>query len=310
MAANNTVFNPADPSAITREYMDNIIFEGNVIDSVTPDISTEFLGHSFNSPVMSAALSHLKPMGEGRKPALLEYAEACRNKNLAAWLGMSENEGFGAFAAEGAKSIRIIKPYADREKMFNQIKFAEEHGAIAVGIDSLHIYNRKGYYDVVEGEQMAPLSRKDLEELVSSTKLPFIMKDILSVSDAVKSVEAGAKALLVSHHHGLVPYPIAPAMVLPEIRRAVGDDTEIFADCCVESGADVFRLLALGADGVSVGRALMGALRNGGTQGAEELFTKIEDELRCLMAYTGFRTVKEINPSVLWSRKTGAKLFN
>ena len=70
----------------------------------------------------------------------------------------------------------------------------------------------------------------------------------------------------------------------------------------MESGMDAFKALALGADGVCVGRAIMEPLRVYGAQGVCDKLTQMDQELRGTMARTGFATVDTIDDSILWRR--------
>ena len=92
---------------------------------------------------------------------------------------------------------------------------------------------------------------------------------------------------------------VPPLYLLPKIRKAVGDSLTIFLDCDVENGFDVFKALALGADAVSVGRAIMPPLRENGAQGVCDRLLEINGELRAAMARTGAKKISEIDPSVL-----------
>ena len=93
-----------------------------------------------------------------------------------------------------------------------------------------------------------------LKEYVAASKCPFIVKGVLSAQDAEKCVEAGVSGIVVSHHHGIMPYAVPPLMILPEIVKVTKHRIPVFVDCGIESGADVFKALALGADAVCVGR--------------------------------------------------------
>ncbi|MBQ6322755.1 MAG: alpha-hydroxy-acid oxidizing protein [Lachnospiraceae bacterium] len=142
----------------------------------------------------------------------------------------------------------------------------------------------------------------DLRAYVNATKLPFVIKGVLSVTDALKSVECGARGILVSHHHGRMPFAIPPLMVLPAICEAVRDveGFEVFVDSGIASGADVFKSLALGAKAVGVGRAMMPALLTDGTEGVVRCVTGMNQELKTLMGYTGCASLSEIRPELLW----------
>ena len=292
---------PSDANAITRRYLDSILIEERLIDAQTASLETEIFGTKFDTPIMMPAFSHLYRYQKERN-AMLDYTLAAKELGALNWVGMGENEDIGEILDTGVRTVRVIKPYADRDKIFDQIAFSEEHGAFALGLDIDHIFGNDGEYDLVFGERMTRQTVADLREYVSATKLPFIIKGVLSVSDALKSVECGARGILVSHHHGRMPFAVPPLMVLPEICRAVGDvdGLEVFVDCGIASGADVFKALALGAKAVGVGRAMMPSLLEDGTGGVVRCVTAMNRELKTLMGYTGCVNPSEIGPGLLW----------
>ena len=91
-------------------------------------------------------------------------------------------------------------------------------------------------------------------------------------------------------------------MVLPEIVKAVDGRLSVFIDCGIESGADVFKALALGADAVCVGRTMMEALRKDGAIGVENKIHAMTEELAGIMARTASPAVDKIDPSVIRRR--------
>ncbi len=289
-----------DANVITERYLDSILVEERIIDSVLPTLDIEFLGESFSTPVMMPAFSHL-PNYNGRElTGLEEYSIAAKNQNMLNFCGMMENDMFEKIAATGAKTVRIIKPYADREKIKDQILFAKNAGAFGVGIDIDHIMGN-GEYDLCVGERMAPQTLEDLKEFAELTDLPYFVKGVLSVTDALKCAKLGAKAIIVSHHHGRMPYAIPPLMVLPKIKEALKDTgVKIIVDCCIASGADVYKALALGADAVAIGRVMMPELEKDGVSGVERVVKRVNGELSFMMGNTGFSKVADMNPSALW----------
>ncbi len=289
----------SDANIITAKYMDSILIEERLIDSVVADISTEFFGEKFDSPVMTPAFSHLKNYDGREKNGLEEYSIAAKECKILNFCGMMENDRFKRIADTGAKTVRIVKPYADNGKVRDQMQYAESVGAFGIGIDIDHVFGEDGL-DVVVGEKMAEQTSDMLRSYVELTKLPFVVKGVLSAADAVKCADIGAKAIIVSHHHGRMPYAVPPMMVLPEIKKAIaGRDVKIIVDCGIASGADVFKALALGADGAAVGRSMLPALEKNGTAGVAEYMTKVGKELRYIMSFTGFAKVKDIDDSVL-----------
>ena len=140
-----------------------------------------------------------------------------------------------------------------------------------------------------------------IRSYVESTKLPFIVKGVLSVKDALTCANAGVAAIIVSHHHGRMPYAIPPMMILPDIKEALeGTGVKIIVDCGIASGADVYKALALGADACAVGRSMLPSLEKDGIAGVEGFLDKVGNELRYIMSNTGFAKVADIDDSALW----------
>ena len=288
-----------DANEITEKYMDSILIKERLIDSVIADTGTEMFGEKFDMPVMTPAFSHLGCFNGRELTGLEEYSAAAKELNILNFVGMMENDMFSRIIATGAKTVRIVKPYADNGQVRDQFKFAEEAGAFAVGMDIDHIFGEHGA-DIVIGEEMAVQTMDMLGSYVESTKLPFIVKGVLSKEDAVKCADIGAAAIIVSHHHGRMPYAAPPMMVLPEIREALdGRNVKIIVDCGIASGADVYKAIALGADAAAVGRSMLSSLEDEGSLGVERFIRKVNDELRFIMSCTGYPTVSDMNADCL-----------
>ena len=289
----------SDANEITKKYMDSILIEERIIDSKLADTSIEFFGETFSSPVMTPAFSHLKNFGGRDLTGLEEYSIAAKNANILNFCGMMENDMFEKIVATGAKTVRIVKPYDDNGKVRDQMQFAESVGAFGIGMDIDHIFGETGL-DICVGEKMAVQTTDMLRSYVESTKLPFIVKGVLSVKDALICADIGVKAIIVSHHHGRMPYAVPPMMILPEIKEALeGTGVKIIVDCGIESGADVYKALALGADAAAVGRSMLPYLEKDGAPGVEAFLEKVKNELRFIMSNTGFAKVSEIDDSAL-----------
>lgn len=289
----------SDANEITARYMDSILITERLIDSVVADTSIEFFGETFASPVMTPAFSHLSQFKGREKTGLEEYSIATRELNLLNFVGMMENDRYETIAATGARTVRIVKPYADNGKVRDQMQFAEAHGAFGIGMDIDHIFGNNGL-DVVIGEEMAVQTSDMISSYIASTKLPFFIKGVLSVEDAVKSARLGAKAIIVSHHHGRLPYAVPPMQILPKIKDALeGTGVKIIVDCGISSGADVYKCLALGADAAAVGRSMLPDLEAEGVEGAAKFLKSVNDELRFVMSCTGFAKVSDIDARCL-----------
>ncbi|MGN9919974.1 alpha-hydroxy acid oxidase [Micromonospora palomenae] len=139
------------------------------------------------------------------------------------------------------------------------------------------------------GAVFAPaLTWADLDWLRDRTPLPLLVKGILDPRDAVRAVQVGADAVVVSNHGGrqLDGAP-ATATVLPEVVAAVDGRAEVLLDSGVRSGTDVLRALALGATGVLLGRPMLWALAAGGRAGAETALALLATELRDALTLAG-----------------------
>lgn len=280
---------------ITRAYLDSLLVEVRHLDAVLPSTEMTVYGKTFATPVATAALSH---MHRQRPDGMAEMARGAHEAGALVFSGMGPQEELEGMIETGASVIKIIKTYADRQSIYDKIRHAEEHGALAVGLDIDHAFSRNGY-DVVEGLPMLPLSSKELADMVKYTKLPFVIKGVLSRQDAKKCLDAGVQGMVVSHHNGRLDCSVPPLMILPEILEETGGKVPLFVDCSLQSGLDVFKALALGATACCVGRPLMGPLREKGAEGVREKMVEITNDLRYTMAMTCSKDISSIDPSIV-----------
>ena len=140
----------------------------------------------------------------------------------------------------------------------------------------------------------------DLAEIRKLWDGPLIIKGILDPEDARRAVDAGADGIVVSNHGGrqLDGVP-STARALPAIAQTVGGKLTVLADGGIRSGLDVVRMLALGADGVLIGRAWAYALAAKGEAGVAHILALIEAEMRVAMSLTGCTTIRDITSDIL-----------
>jgi 4-hydroxymandelate oxidase len=291
---------PEDANVTTRRYLDSLHVEMRLIDSVKPDLSVNIFGKKYTTPIMMPAFSHLNKTDSGDKLPMSEYAAAAKEIDTLNWVGMESDETFEQICKEGADTVRIIKPFADHDRIFSEMEFAKKCGAVAVGMDIDHIAGKDGNYDVVDGAPMGPVMFDDLYSYIKATDLPFVVKGVLSVADALKARDAGAAAIVVSHHHGRVPFGIPPVYILSQIKEALaGSGVAIFCDCSIETGYDAYKAMALGADAVSVGRGILGPLLKEGRDGVVKKVNSMNAQLIELCMYTGVHDMRSFDPTVL-----------
>lgn len=149
----------------------------------------------------------------------------------------------------------------------------------------------------------------DVTWLKSVTKLPLVVKGILTVEAAVQAVEHGASAIMVSNHGGrqldCVP---ATVDVLPDIVRAVGHRCEVYVDGGIRLGTDVIKALAIGARAVFIGRPTLYGLAYNGEDGVLKVLEILRTETDRAMALMGCRSVRELRPDMVVRRERLAKL--
>ena len=153
----------------------------------------------------------------------------------------------------------------------------------------------------MHGKTVVPKDVEALKELKAATKLPFIVKGIMTAEDALLAVQAGVDAIVVSNHGGRVlDCTPGAADVLPAIAEAVKGKVTILADGGVRSGVDVLKLIGLGADGVLIGRPFVTASFGGGKEGVEMYVNKVIGEFEATMRLTGCQSVRDIDDKVIY----------
>lgn len=288
----------SDSDRITRDCFDSLLLETRYIDAAVPSTEMVLFGEHFNLPIMTAALSHLDNVADN---GMATYARAAAMCNSVHWVGMGTDDELERIVATGARTVKIIKPLEDEDEIFRKIRHAVGAGCLAVGMDIDHSFNSKGGCDEVFGLRMKPKTEEQLAEYVKAAGIPFIVKGVLSVADAEKCLQAGVSGIVVSHHHGMMPFSVAPIMVLPDILSAVKHRIPVFVDCGIESGMDAYKCLALGAKAVSVGRHLMPFIKSGAEAVAERI-VEMNEELAGAMARTGVHDLSGMDPTVIHRR--------
>lgn len=150
-------------------------------------------------------------------------------------------------------------------------------------------------------EQLDPaLTFRDLEWLASITDLPIVVKGVVRADDALRAVEHGARALVVSNHGGRqLDDSIATADALGDVVDAVGARAEVLVDGGIRRGGDVLKALALGARAVLLGRPILWALAWNGAEGVAHALQIVATELDHAMALAGCPTVDDVTADLL-----------
>lgn len=277
-----------------------------VIHNVSkPDTSVELFGKKMKAPIFAAPITGTT-LNMGGKISEREYitpvVEGCIETGIFPMVGDTAVDSFlmdnlDVLKENDGQGIVFIKPWENHD-IIKKIKLAEEAGAFAVGVD----VDACGLVTLsMHGKTVVPKDVEALKELKAATKLPFIVKGIMTVEDAMLAVQAGVDAIVVSNHGGRVlDCTPGAADVLPAIAEAVKGKITILVDGGVRSGVDVLKLIGLGADGVLIGRPFVTASFGGGKEGVEMYVNKIIGEFEATMRLTGCQNVSDIYGKVIY----------
>jgi L-lactate dehydrogenase (cytochrome) len=160
------------------------------------------------------------------------------------------------------------------------------------GIDDFFAWMRDNFDPTVTWDDLAWVRER--------WKGPLIIKGVLDADDARRVADLGADGLVVSNHGGRqLDGVLSSTRALPPIADAVEGRLTILADGGIRSGLDVVRMLALGADGVLIGRAWAYALAARGEAGVGHVLQLMAAEMKVAMALTGVTRVDQLDRNAL-----------
>lgn len=274
-------------------------------DVKDPDMSVELFGKRMSLPVFAAPVAGAS-FNMGGKFTETEYISwvigACHDSGIYPMVGDGAvdsllPDNLAVVKEFGGHGIGVIKPWKT-EVAKEKTKMVEEAGSIALGMD----IDAAGLITLsLLGKPVGPKTVAELREIVESTRLPFIIKGVMTPEDAEFAVEAGAAAIVVSNHGGRV-LDCTPgvAEVLPEIADRVKGKITVLADGGIRTGMDVLKMIALGADAVLIGRPFVPAAFGGGREGVKMYIDRIKNELKVAMILTGCKDIKSIDYRVIY----------
>jgi isopentenyl diphosphate isomerase/L-lactate dehydrogenase-like FMN-dependent dehydrogenase len=147
----------------------------------------------------------------------------------------------------------------------------------------------------IAGADLDPsLTWRDLAWLQTVTRLPIIVKGIMNPRDVPPVLDLQLAGLVVSNHGGRqLDTTTSTIRILADIAEAVGGRVPLFIDSGFRRGTDVLKALALGADGVFLGRPVLWALAYAGESGITAAVNMLLEELRIAMQLAGCASVAE-----------------
>ncbi|GLT59439.1 hypothetical protein SLA2020_322550 [Shorea laevis] len=295
-----------------------------LVDVSRIDLSTTVLGHKISAPIMIAPTAMHKLAHPEGEVATAKAAAACNTIMILSYNSTCTIEE----VASSCSAIRFFQLYVFKRRDISAklVERAERSGfkAIVLTVDAPRLGRReadiknkmvapqlKNFEGLISTEVSsdsgsnleayansafdASLTWKDIGWLRSITKLPILIKGVLTREDAIKSLEVGVDGIVVSNHGARqLDYAPATISVLEEVVHAVGGKIPVLFDGGIRRGTDIFKALALGAQAVLIGRPVVFGLAAKGEYGVRRVVNMLKDELELTMALSGCPRVKDI----------------
>jgi isopentenyl diphosphate isomerase/L-lactate dehydrogenase-like FMN-dependent dehydrogenase len=129
---------------------------------------------------------------------------------------------------------------------------------------------------------------RTVRELRGMTKLPVVLKGLLTAEDAELAVENGASGIIVSNHGARQLDHVGGTIeALPEVAAAVRGRIPVLIDGGLRRGTDILKALALGAKAICIARPYLYGLAAFGQPGVERVIELLRTELALDMGLAG-----------------------
>ncbi|HUW69121.1 MAG TPA: alpha-hydroxy-acid oxidizing protein [bacterium] len=277
-----------------RLVMDTV-YEPKPVSTRSSLFGREFSLPVFAAPVGAVGLHYSNAYDDLTYSAAV--LDGCKAAGTAAFTGDGVKDEvyrgtIDAIKAIGGHGIPTIKPWSLAE-VVTKARMAEDAGAFAFAMD----IDAAGLIVLaMQGKPVSPMPVETLARIAASVKIPFILKGVMTPAGALKALEAGASGIVVSNHGGRVLDETPSTIeVLSDIVDVVGDRMTILIDGGFRTGLDVFKALALGADGVLIGRPFTWSVYGGGAEGVTLYMNRVQAELAEAMLMTGAATIDAID---------------
>ncbi|MGN0246986.1 MAG: alpha-hydroxy-acid oxidizing protein [Lachnospiraceae bacterium] len=276
-----------------------------IVENMAIDTSTSLFGRELAFPLVSAPIGSIR-LQYNPEDDVRDFNEkcmaACESRGILHFYstGLEEsvhNSAIQSRISHGNNGIPVINPEADENIIKQMTRCHEKQSplAITVVVDSAGLPHLKECHG-----SGGTKSVEQLRALKEEAKVPFIVKGIMTAKSALKAIDAGADAIIVSNHGGRVLSDTpATAEVLSEIADAVSGRATIIVDGGIRSGIDMFKAYALGADLCMICRPVLISYYGGGQEGMECYFDKLKAELVDTMYMCGARNISDISRDMI-----------
>ncbi|KAF9283394.1 Hydroxyacid oxidase 1 [Mortierella alpina] len=273
------------------------------------DTQTTLLGHTVSSPICIAPTAMQRLANdEGEKATARAAAKAKKCMILSSWSTTSAEDTIEAGqevpVAKDSPSLPLywfqLYVYKDRvatEKLIRRVEKAGYKAAKAAEGKGTKVVRQESSLAAYVVSQIDPtLNWNDIAWVRSITKLPVVVKGVLTEEDAKLAADIGVEGILVSNHGGRqLDGVLATIDALPEVLNAVkGRNVEVYMDGGVRKGTDVLKALALGAKAVFLGRPILWGLAHDGEDGVSLALNLIQQEFELAMALAGCCKISDI----------------
>ena len=298
-----------------------------LVDVSRIDMSVELLGQKLSSPILLAPVGAQQTIHADGELATMRAASARGHLMIASTVSSSS---IGEIRNAGTSPLWFqLYASADQGLMRHLLASAEAAGCLAVvlTVDSNTRGNREGErwfartstrtstrkgpprmgnFEGFKGPPRvgdAALNWHSIDWLRANTRLPILLKGIVTREDARLAVHAGVAGLIVSNHGGRQEESGRGTLeCLPEVVAAVRGRLPVLIDGGFRRGTDIFKALALGADAVCVGRPYLFGLGAYGEQGVAKVLAILDSEFQRSMQFAGTTTIAAIKPAYLQHR--------
>lgn len=271
-----------------------------------PDCELDFFGRKLALPIIAAPIGNV-PVNLGGMPTeqYTDYLiKGCIESGTLASIGdLPGADNFqktmDAIKGRGEFVIPFIKPW-DYEDVVKRLEIAAQAGCRFCGtdVDSVGLpamYNAQPPIRIWTPDDLSKIIEK-----AHGLGMKYILKGIMSPDEAFGAIQCGADAIIISNHGGRVlDFTPGAADVLEPIAKTAGAKIMVMADGGVRSGADVLKLLALGAKAVLICRPISLAIHGDEQNGVKKYFETMKRELISAMRMTGCKNLAAITGRIL-----------
>jgi glycolate oxidase len=295
-----------------RLALDSIALRPRVLRDVRRiDLTARHFGRRLRLPVMLAPVGALEAFHDGAAASVALAAEEFGVPHMLSSVCLPGMEGV---AEAAAAALRLYQLYVrgDDAYVLDHAMRAEALGyaAFCLTVDTAHYSRRErdlakrhvtaGRRRVSGQEFQAALDWRTVRLIKTRSKLPLILKGIMTVEDAKLAIEHGVEWIYVSNHGGRqLDHGLGAMEVLPAIVDAVAGRARIMVDGGFCRGTDIVKALACGADIVGLGRMQCYALAAAGQAGTVRMLELMEDEMRRCMGLLGLTALPALDRTCL-----------